>query len=291
MANEESTTKRKAEDQEPRPKKTPKTKEDFIKHVNRLSLDDFMSLHASESSLQYTYKPRSKGRINPSDILAFDVRLKEVPGSNKGTTLAQTIKDAELEECFDLIKLTSEDAYRPSSFGWHPTRKKREMRERDMRYLLVRRRHKEANSSPNEDDTKQQHAAPTPGPTSPESALPDEQVKGPIEGFASFMLTYEDGHPVVYIYEIHISPPLQNIGLGAHLLRVMESIGRSVGVDKAMLTVFRSNESGREFYRKVGYGVDKYSPKNVELRGGVVRQADYMIMSKWLREVEGGKQR
>lgn len=30
-----------------------------------------------------------------------------------------------------------------------------------------------------------------------------------VEGFVSFMPTDEDGYPVVYCYEIHLSPTLQ----------------------------------------------------------------------------------
>jgi hypothetical protein len=30
-----------------------------------------------------------------------------------------------------------------------------------------------------------------------------------VEGFVSLMPTYEDGYPVMYCYEIHLSPALQ----------------------------------------------------------------------------------
>lgn len=32
---------------------------------------------------------------------------------------------------------------------------------------------------------------------------------GKVEGFCSFMPTYEDDYPVIYCYEIHLSPDLQ----------------------------------------------------------------------------------
>lgn len=107
--------------------------------------------------------------------------------------------------------------------------------------------------------------------------------KSPILGFLSFMVTYEDGKEVIYCYEIHFLPKARGRGLGKMLMERMEGIGRLVGVEKAMLTVFKSNEAARRFYDTLGYQVDEYSPRPRRLRNGTVKEVDYIILSKNLR--------
>jgi ribosomal protein S18 acetylase RimI-like enzyme len=97
------------------------------------------------------------------------------------------------------------------------------------------------------------------------------------------MVTYEDGKEVVYCYEIHMSPMARGRGLGGLLMGRMEGIGRLIGLEKAMLTVFKSNVAAREFYRKGGYEVDENSPQPRTLRNGTVKEWDYEILSKRLR--------
>lgn len=101
-----------------------------------------------------------------------------------------------------------------------------------------------------------------------------------IDGFLAFMFTYEDGIAVIYCYELHLQERYQGKGLGKCLMRLMEDIGRRAGVEKAMLTVFRANETARGFYETLGYGEDAFSPRPKILRGGIVKESDYMIMSK-----------
>lgn len=102
-------------------------------------------------------------------------------------------------------------------------------------------------------------------------------------GFLSFMVTYEDGKEVIYCYEIHLAPMARGRGLGAILMDRMEEIGRLVGLEKAMLTVFKSNEAARRFYQKGGYVVDEYSPQPRRLRNGTIKEFDYEILSKDLK--------
>ena len=110
-----------------------------------------------------------------------------------------------------------------------------------------------------------------------------------MEGFMSFMLTYEDGYEVIYLYEIHLSPQVQGKGLGKKLMDMMEEVGRKAGVEKAMLTVFKKNEAAVGFYEMLGYEVDEFSPRARKLRGGVVKEVDYMILSKSLGSVNKEK--
>lgn len=103
-----------------------------------------------------------------------------------------------------------------------------------------------------------------------------------VEGFVSFMLTYEDGYEVIYCYEIHLKPLLRGNGVGKQLIGMMEEVGRKAGVAKAMLTVFVENEGALKFYEKLGYEEDEFSPGPRKLRNGVVKNPTYIILSKAL---------
>ena len=164
---------------------------------------------------------------------------------------SSTITPADFEACFRLVESTSASAYAASSVGWSAKKKRKEMRLPDLRYLLV----KSVGSA----------------------------TTGVVDGFLSFMLTYEDGREVIYCYELHLPLELRGGGLGGHLMRTVEGIGMRVGVEKAMLTVFVANAGAVEFYHRLGYEEDEYSPKPRKLRNGVIKQADYVILSKELR--------
>ncbi|KAL8655457.1 MAG: hypothetical protein Q9210_000854 [Variospora velana] len=159
----------------------------------------------------------------------------------------------QFEDCFNLIASSSANAYAASSIGWFPTKKRKEMKLPDLHYLLV---------------------------VNPAS----RRGVSSVEGFLSFMLTYEDGHEVVYCYELHLAPALQRQGVGKHLMFLMEHAGSSAGVEKSMLTVFVENEAALRFYEKLGYTKDDYSPGPRTLRNGTVKTPTYTILSKSLQE-------
>lgn len=87
---------------------------------------------------------------------------------------AERLAEAELEACLRLVEATSGDDYRRAEAGWHPRRKRREMRSPGLRYLLV-------------------------------TDAADESLAA----FVSLMPTLENGEPVVYCYEIHLQPALR----------------------------------------------------------------------------------
>ncbi|MCJ1243800.1 hypothetical protein MMC30_000997 [Trapelia coarctata] len=161
-----------------------------------------------------------------------------------------TLSPADLSTCFSLIAATSQSDYASSSMGWHPRSKRKEMLLPDLRYLIVK-------------------------PTSTPTAVP--------EGFLSFMVTYEDGKEVSYVYEIHLAESLRGGGLGKQLMGLVEEVGRKLGVEKVMLTVFVANAGARRFYEGLEYEVDEFSPGPRRLRGGVVKEPGYVILSKGLR--------
>lgn len=180
---------------------------------------------------------------------------------------ASTIPATDLESCFKLIELTSSAAYKDSSMGWSASEKRKEMKLPDMKYMILRRR------------------ATANIPNGYENVEGDDQSSdtGEFAGFIEFMVTYEDGYEVLYCYEIHLMPEVQSQGLGEELMERFERIGRAIGLEKAMLTVFKSNSRALKFYMRVGYTEDESSPRPRKLRNGNVKEADYMIMSKSLR--------
>ncbi|KAI9685113.1 MAG: hypothetical protein M1820_010835 [Bogoriella megaspora] len=210
-----------------------------------------------------TYYPSSLPSTisTPSD--SYDIYL----------SYASDLPPSDFEQCFRLVEGTSSTAYKTSSRGWKPQAKKREMREEDMRYLLVRKVAKQNSEEGVEEGGKQLHQD-----TSQPRGENVEDSK--VEGFLSFMLTFEDRYPVLYIYEIHMREELRGHGVGRALMRVAEGIAQRVNVEKIMLTVFTSNEAARGFYRRLGYEVDEYSPGEKRLRGGKVKKPDYEILSK-----------
>lgn len=169
-----------------------------------------------------------------------------------------------LGECLALIESTSKADYKASSMGWHPADKKKEMQDKTMCYLLVRR---------------------TPTSTPPDSDTEPQDPKQ-ILGFLSFMYTNDDppheSREVLYIYEIHITEQLRGFGLGKRLMQIAEEAARKMSISKTMLTVFTSNKEARKLYERLGYGKDACSPSDRKTRGRVI-EADYIIMSKELK--------
>lgn len=186
-----------------------------------------------------------------SDIQA-KIRLATSPDIQIARTDARSLTATQLNACLDLIEQTSAADYRNSESGWSRSNKRREMKLPDMRYIL----------------------------------LVNESGEGPLPqlvGFVSFMVTYEDGYEVIYIYEIHFAPAWQGKGLGRLLLSMVETIGANVGVEKTMLTVFKANERAVTWYHKSGYSTDDFSPPARRLRNGVVKEPTYAILSKPLQ--------
>ena len=246
---------------------------DLPKEANDLPWSIFLERHIpfplkySPSQLDHnrsSSKPQDSDPRARRNSVSINIKHTQNPETSKDSEPSKytTIKDSELEECFRLIEHTSGDSYRSSGFGWHPRRKKREMREKDMKYLLV---HDEGPPPDQKRDSKN---------SSPQTST--------LQGFLSFMLTYEDGQPVIYIYEVHLVDAAQGCGLGRHMINLVEKIGKSTAMQKSMLTVFRSNHKAVRWYEGLGYEIDQYSPADKKLRAGKVKQADYLILSKKL---------
>ena len=195
-----------------------------------------------------------------------------------------TMSERELDLCFDLLSTNLKTAYEASSWGWHPVKKRLEMRDYRMRYLLLR------------------SVALASGSVSIDAEKEDDV--GGIAAFLSFMVTIEDDRLVTYVYEVQVDANYRGLGLGSILMDIVETLasrqsprGPAAIVDgyleepdplpptdghgtyTTMLTVFTSNTAARRFYERRGYQVDVISPEPRQTRQGVI-ECDYIIMSR-----------
>nr|POE77687.1 n-alpha-acetyltransferase 40 [Quercus suber] len=218
---------------------TRKLGDKFVTDANRLQISEFASRYIDQTQLNFT-PAQIVGQENGEASLQYTIDLASPEDAGS----------AILSEAFDLIEATQQGYYLNSSIGWHPRRKKAEMREEAMRYLLVRQA-AQHNSSRR------------------------------LLGYLSFMLTFDSlpSMPVLYIYEVHIDGNDTGKGLGSHLMRIAENIAHEVGLEKVMLTCFLRNEKAKAFYEKRGYLKDVCSPEDRAVRGKTVK-VDYWIMSK-----------
>lgn len=218
-------------------------REKLVEDINALSIKEFQSRYVDEDILEY-----HSDRTSPPST--FNISL----------VAADWLAPGEYNAAFDLIEETSRSDYESSTFGWHPRRKRREMLEPDMKYLLVRRKGTEPTIERRED-------------------VGDMDTS--ILGFLSFMVDYDSSPPVpiLYIYEIHLAESLRGLGLGNHLMHATDLLARNLGLQKVMLTCFLCNQKAHRFYTDHGFLKDVCSPEDRKTRNKIV-PVDYVILSK-----------
>ncbi|KKY19494.1 putative gnat family acetyltransferase [Phaeomoniella chlamydospora] len=284
----------------------PKTQ---IEIVNSLPLDEFRSRYWPEdlmNSVLDSYvsnSPPISNTQHPNDTKQN--KTSAFPSLTATLHNASDLSAEDFSTCFRLVESMNREDYIASSIGWHPVRKKAEMRSPDLKYVLLRdARISKTEIEPCSMDAEKRstiengemvNGVPKPG-SKPENnakindSLASDPPPGQILGFISLMPTLEPPpHPVLYIYEIQLSPPLQSRGLGPRLVRLVEAMAVKIpGVEKCMLTVFKKNERARKMYEaKLGWEVDETSPGGKEMRGGRERRGvDYVILSKRVRKVD-----
>jgi N-alpha-acetyltransferase 40 len=226
----------------------------LVESANALSGNDFFERYCPEPLFS---KLRETIRRKKSTSYQFQL-IPWIGSVMKGTSV--------FYECLSLIEQTSKSDYDGSGKKWSRSGKERELLLPDMKYILF-------TESTNLDGKMGGTWAPQ------------------VAGFISFMITYEDGHEVLYVYEIHLRPEWQGYGCGGEMMDVVEQVGRNVGVEKAMLTVYKSNDRAVQWYGRRGYVEDEFSPQPRTFRDGTVKEPTYLILSKDLRsnnEAEGG---
>jgi ribosomal protein S18 acetylase RimI-like enzyme len=252
----------------------------LVEQTNALSIQDFIAKYVT---------PLTQGDSAESDEINQSIQAQDANATPPMEIYsAATISAPDLEACLDLIEQTSSEDYAAAaSDGWSRTKKRKEMKLLDMKYLILRDVPKTGSESSGTDAVAEKQSEVTdekdPSEKSDEPVPASNAGSPSVLGFLSFMITYEDGKEVVYCYEIHLSPTARGRGVGRMLMDRMEGIGRAVGLDKAMLTVFKSNEVARRFYERLGYGVDEFSPRPRMLRNGTIKEYGYLILSKRLK--------
>ena len=87
---------------------------------------------------------------------------------------------------------------------------------------------------------------------------------------------------MLYIWEIQINNKNQGLGLGRLLMSILDLVTLSRSLRKIMLTAFIANQNAVEFYKKLGFKVDKSeTPKD----------ADYLIFYKYMSLSQRSKRR
>ncbi|KAJ5617747.1 hypothetical protein N7537_002861 [Penicillium hordei] len=258
----------------------------LVEQTNALSIDDFIAHYVTPTQAG---DPANNDAINQPNPSKNQPQQDMTPAPRVDVYSAATISAADLDACLDLIEQTSSEAYSASPAGWSRTKKRKEMKLPDMKYLVLRDTPNDSSDSSGQVPGAKQsdvadNNAPSPPPKEGDESISSSGAGSPnVLGFLSFMVTYEDGKEVVYCYEIHLSPAARGRGVGRLLMGRMEGIGRAVGLEKSMLTVFKSNEIARRFYERLGYEVDEYSPRPRMLRNGTIKDVDYLILSKTLK--------
>ncbi|TID23072.1 hypothetical protein E6O75_ATG02246 [Venturia nashicola] len=192
----------------------------------------------------------------------------------------QDLTPEEKEACFQLIKQTSKRDYEVNAeAGWDDERKRKEMGEAGMRFVLVRKASNARMGEGGEEGRRQDTPLISPSSDTEEGGKGRDDT---ILGFTSFSLEIDhDTHiPQLYLYEIHLLPPARSLGLGRHLMSLNEILARSLELEKVMLTVFTCNSKAEGMYRRLGYVMDEESPKERVLRSGKIVRPKYLIMSK-----------
>jgi len=91
--------------------------------------------------------------------------------------------------------------------------------------------------------------------------------------FAAFRFEFENGHNILYCYDLQVSEASRRHGLGRALMNHLATIGADFGLDNIMLTVFKANTRALKFYNGLGFEMDQNSPDDDD-------EEDYKLLFK-----------
>ncbi|KAL1951644.1 hypothetical protein VTO73DRAFT_793 [Trametes versicolor] len=169
---------------------------------------------------------------------AHDIAVAaDIPSTQtfKDTLLTLRVADApslssdERENIWNLWETNMRVLVEPSSFGWHPKSKRKELFHRNARFILV-----------------------LDGEGSPAATT--------LVAFAMFRFERDEGEDLLYCYELQVSGLFRSSGIGHLFVEKLTAIGKRWGMAKIMLTALKSNVAAGRFYSKTGFQVDPSSP-------------------------------
>ncbi|KAG0712278.1 N-alpha-acetyltransferase 40 [Chionoecetes opilio] len=93
--------------------------------------------------------------------------------------------------------------------------------------------------------------------------------------FSHFRFDMDYGDEVLYCYELQLEEACRRKGLGRFMMQVLELVAFSNQMQKVVLTVFKHNPEGMNFFKKCKYDIDETSPED-----SYEESFDYCILSK-----------
>ena len=102
-----------------------------------------------------------------------------------------------------------------------------------------------------------------------------EKESDSIAGFCNYRFVVEDQWVVLYVYELQICEAHQRKGLGRVLLNLAESIAKRTKMDGVMLTALKCNHKALHFYEK-----NKYVKSSIDPTVMGFEWVDYSILCK-----------
>ncbi|KAG9644598.1 hypothetical protein KCV04_g4179, partial [Aureobasidium melanogenum] len=176
-----------------------------VRDLNNLPMHQFIKDYMHAGLMNYTPKVGQRSGVDAGTSSAvFDIHVFTSSDLFSQVSAENTKPIPSVPRTlFELIRHTSYKDYQASSQGWDDENKLDEMKDNDMRYLIVRLKDNQL-------------------PELEKRWSKDADLDQSIIGFLSFMITQEDEENVIYIYEIHISEHFRDCGLGRHLFNMVE---------------------------------------------------------------------
>jgi len=185
-----------------------------------------------------------------------NVSMEVLPGSR--------LRNEVLEDLLVLTRVNMKSLYDGAgspTWSWSDSRKRGELRNERMRWILLRSKNDEHGIETLESDEKG------------------------IIGFVAFRFTAEVGIPHTYVHEVQIAESMRARGYGQLLMRAVQYLSEQVEMQLIILTVFSDNLAAVRFYNKIGFTIDEASPGPCyNILGDGENKSPYEIMSKVLDE-------
>ncbi|ETW47649.1 hypothetical protein PFMALIP_04340 [Plasmodium falciparum MaliPS096_E11] len=121
--------------------------------------------------------------------------------------------------------------------------------------------------------------------TNDKNQIDDFLKTNPIVCFVHFRFT-PDYYPyqkniICYLYEIQIIKEYIKIGIGTHLINILEQLCKNIHIHKILCTVLKSNYKAVMFYKnKCSFQMDESSPDNFYSDSHLSKECEYEILKK-----------
>ncbi|KAK3673678.1 hypothetical protein LTR78_006583 [Recurvomyces mirabilis] len=166
-----------------------------------------------------------------------------------GTTLTQ----GELKALFELLEDDSRDDYEDAMGSWDDKVLKRDIKDPQSKNLVVRRQSARGNKKP--------------------------------EGFLSFVIRHEwdstNYVSVLRINHFYLAQSLRGMGVGRHLLQVIESVAEEAEVERLFVRCFEANQESIEFFEHMGYVKDTSIQDDRKMNDPYQERMDDALLWNW----------